>query len=155
MPVVETETFMVHRDVHFPEKWMIKPLDMSELWLAVFGEDWDMEFYEEEDIYEFEFFYERLLGEWEKAADKYGEDILICEVEVEYWFSPPPGLRSLRYGRYVGASREEFWSILGGEGHYPKVVGGFVRAIRVVPLSERDHNGRREQGPRGREVRVV
>lgn len=153
MPVIATERFLIHRDEYFPDKWLITPLEMTELWLSVFGENWDIEFSE---AYELEFLYDRLVHCWERGAKDHGDDILICEVDVEYWFTPPPGLRSLRYGHYMGASEEEFWSILGGDGTYRKVVGGFVRAIRVVPLSERDHDGRRDQEPRkDREVRVL
>lgn len=152
MPVIETERMLVHRDEYFHNKWMIRPLSVSELWVAALGPNWDIEFSE---AHEFEFLYERLVKEWDSASQKSGDDILICEVEVEYWFTPPPGLRSLRYGTYSGASRDEFWYIKGGGKTYRKVVGGFVRAINMVPLSEREHDGRRDQGQEpGRVSRV-
>lgn len=156
MPVIETERFFVHRDTYFPDKWLIRPFHMTALWLVIFGVDWDIEFYGD-DAHHFGLFYERLINAWERQAKETGDDAFVCEIEVEYWFTPPPELRSLRYGKYVGASREEFWSIVGGGDHPRKVVGGFVRAIRVVPLSERDHHGR-DQGQeptREREVRVL
>lgn len=140
----ETERLLVHRDEIFPENWLITVLDTSSLWELAFGANWDI--YISTGAEEYATFYDRLTSEWDAVSERTGDDILICEIDVEYTAKAPPGIRSLRWGRHYWAQADQFWYVVGGGTATPaKVLGGFVRAIKVTPLSERGPNGQRRE----------
>jgi len=146
MLVIELEEFLVHRDRHFPDQWVIRPLAISELWKFVLGNDWDITYHEHPEL---DLLFDNLRKHWKSGEAEYGEDILICQVEVEYSFTVPPGARSLRHGRHTWSDTNEFWHMVGSHSSPWKIVGGIVRTIRVVPvLQERDHAERRSKARR-------
>ncbi len=135
MPVIESEEFLVHRDTNFPDKWKIWPLQISELWKFVLGNDWDITHAEHPEL---ERLFDHLRSCWEQGEQEYGEDILICRVEVEYSFTTPPGARALRHGRHTWTDDREFWHMVGSVNHPWKVVGGLVRTIRMLPIPRKE-----------------
>jgi hypothetical protein len=153
MHAVEVETFVVSRDVGFPDKWQIKPVEISEAWKTVLGNDWDITMSSDPV---FEPLYQALQDRWEQASRDTGFDILICEVLVEYTFSAPPGIMALRYGRHVWADDDQFWylmvtsprrisTVVSGDTKEWRVVGGFVRTVNMVSILERSHFDRRQR----------
>ncbi len=136
MPVTEFEDFLVSRDTNFPDKWVIHPLRISELWRFVLGNDWDITHAEHPEL---ERLFNNLQSHWEWGETAYGDDILICQVEVEYSFTVPPGARALRHGRHTWTDDNEFWHMVGSAAHPWKVVGGLVRTINMIPIFERNH----------------
>lgn len=157
MLVVETERFLVHQDKDYPGNWYIHALEISEPWKMVFGDDWDIIL---SSAPEFTTFYGALKTHWEAAVEQRHEDILICEVEVEYSFKPPPGVKALRYGRHSWADQNQFWYLLASFGvdsdgrrsaaRY-QVVGGFVRTVNMAPLLEGSHIERRSAAGNGQQ----
>ncbi len=146
MPVTELEEFLVNRDPNFPDKWRIHPLNISELWKFALGNDWDITHDEHPEL---ERLFDNFRSKWEEAEGVYGDDILICEVEVEYSFTVPPGARALKHGRHTWTDYNEFWHMVGSHAQPWKVVGGLIRTIRMVPIFERNHLGQLRRDGRG------
>ena len=143
MPVTAVEEFLVSRDHSFPDKWVIRPLVISELWKFVLGDDWDITHHEHPELDQL---FNNFRKHWERGEREHGDDILICQVEVDYSFTVPPGARALRHGRHTWSDTDEFWFMVGPNPTW-KVVGGIVRTIKMIPLLERNHRGQlRRQG---------
>jgi len=159
MPAVETERFLVHQSDNYPGHWEIEPLQISEPWKMALGDNWDITL---SSAPEFTDFYHSLKDHWDAAYEQHDEDILICEVDVEYTFKLPPGGKALRYGRHNWADRNQFWFLLASSTEtdqrgFPRgiktwqVVGGFVRTVKMAPLLEGSHIERRRTAGNGQQ----
>jgi hypothetical protein len=155
MHAVEIETFLVSRDSRYSDKWNIRNMEISEPWKAVLGDNWDITM-SGDPI--FQPLYKALQAHWDAASQETGLDVLICEVLVEYTFTAPPGITSLRYGRHVWADTDQFWFLRGDHKYQWKVIGGFVRTVNMVSILEGSHVERRnrsEEERRRAEERAV
>ena len=142
MSALELETFIVSQDPTYLGRWNIHPLEISGPWKVVLGNDWDITMSSDPIFTDF---YNRLELEWEKAHEKTGDDIMVCEVVVEYTFKAPPGIKSLRYGRHTWADSDQFWHLAGDDKRQWRVVGGFVRTVNMVSVLERSQVDRRDR----------
>lgn len=142
MNAIELETFLVHADTTYVGKWNIKPLEISEPWKVVLGDDWDITMSSDPIFTDL---YNRLELEWQRAFEQTRQDIMVCEVLVEYTFSAPPGIRSLRWGRHTWADEDQFWHLRGDDKRQWRVVGGFVRTVNMASVLERSQIDRRDR----------
>jgi hypothetical protein len=147
MNAAELETFVVSQDTKYLGKWNIHPLAISEPWKIVLGNNWDITMSSDPTFTEF---YNRLEHTWQQAHVETGDDIMVCEVFVEYTFKAPPGIKSLRYGRHTWADSDQFWHLAGDDKKQWRVVGGFVRTVNMVSVLERSQVDRRDRLDEGR-----
>lgn len=142
MNPVELETFLVSEDPTYVGHWLMRPLEISEPWKAVLGDDWDITMSGDPIFTEL---YNRFQLAWEQFHDMTGDKVMVCEVLVEYTFKAPPGIGSLRYGRHTWADADQFWHLRGDDKKQWRVVGGFVRTVNIVSVLQRSQSDRRDR----------
>lgn len=129
-----TERYLAWQETGFV-LWNIKPLEISGLWDHILGEDWWYMFEEAKHIQKgFIGIIDRMT---EKADDP--EGVYEVELDVDYWIGPCPFELGF-FGYSQGSGPWNFFRIdASPEG--PILTSGWVRKVRMVPISERSLHG--------------